>query len=97
MSIPDAPTPPAMTGTWTLTAPDGRQWQAESPLKCCKAEMDERVPADVALARIMREASAPVESAALAQPQGEQQEKDPEDRPALRPSEIGMHWESGNG
>jgi hypothetical protein len=33
----------------------------------------------------------------LAQPQGEQQEKDPEDRPALRPSEIGMHWESGNG
>jgi len=33
----------------------------------------------------------------VAQPQGEQQVKDPEDRPALRPSEIGMHWESGNG
>lgn len=53
MSIADTPTPPAMTGTWTLIAPDGRQWQASSPLKLCKAEMDERVPADIALARIM--------------------------------------------
>lgn len=61
-SIADIVTQRSMEGTWTLTAPDGRQWQAESPLKCCKAEMDERVPADIALARIMREAAVPVES-----------------------------------
>ena len=23
-----------MEGTWTLTAPDGRTWQADSPLRC---------------------------------------------------------------
>lgn len=45
-------TPKAMEGTWTLTAPDGRQWQAENPLRCVKLEMDERVPAEVALARL---------------------------------------------
>lgn len=32
-----------MTGTWTLTAPDGRSYKAENPLKCCKAELDERI------------------------------------------------------
>lgn len=62
MSMADTVTQPAMEGTWTLTSPDGRQWQASSPLKCCKSEMDERVPAAVALARILREAAAPVES-----------------------------------
>lgn len=55
MKIADTPTPPAMPGTWTLTAPDGRQWQAESPLKCCALEMHERVPAHVRAARIVRE------------------------------------------
>ena len=39
-------------GTWTLTAPDGRTWQADSPLRCVSAEMLERVPASVAVARI---------------------------------------------
>lgn len=48
-------TPPPQVGTWTLTAPDGRTWQAESPLKCCSLEQRERVPASVALARIYRE------------------------------------------
>lgn len=46
-------TPEPMPGTWTLTSPDGRQWQAESPLHCCRAEQRERVPAEVALARIL--------------------------------------------
>jgi hypothetical protein len=31
-----------MPGIWTLTAPDGRSFKAENPLKCCKAELDER-------------------------------------------------------
>jgi hypothetical protein len=42
-----------MTGIWTLTAPDGRTWQAETPLRCCGLEQRERVPAEVALARIL--------------------------------------------
>ena len=45
-----------MTGTWTLTAPDGRAWQAQSPLACCGMESRERVPAGVALARILKAA-----------------------------------------
>lgn len=40
------------TGVWTLTAPDGRTWKADSPLKACGAEQRERVPAEVAIARI---------------------------------------------
>jgi hypothetical protein len=51
MSEPTTPKP--MQGTWTLTAPDGRTWQADSPLLALRAEQRERVPADVALARIM--------------------------------------------
>lgn len=50
-------TPKPQAGTWTLTAPDGRTWQAESPLHCCGAESRERVPADVALARILKAAN----------------------------------------
>lgn len=42
-----------MQGTWTLTAPDGRQWQADSPLLVVSKEQRERIPADVALIRIM--------------------------------------------
>lgn len=48
------PTPGPMEGTWTLIAPDGRRWEAGSPLKCCSLELHERVPGDVALARILR-------------------------------------------
>lgn len=48
-------TPPPQAGTWTLTAPDGRTWQADSPLKCCGLEQRERVPASVAMARLAEE------------------------------------------
>jgi hypothetical protein len=51
-----------MVGTWTLTAPDGRTWQADSPLRCTRLEQRERVPADVAFARILKMA-APVTDA----------------------------------
>ena len=50
-------TPKPMAGTWTLTAPDGRTWQADSPLRACGLEQRERVPAQVAMARILEAAS----------------------------------------
>jgi len=46
------PTPKPMAGEWTLTAPDGRTWKAQSPIHCVQAESNSRVPPDVALARI---------------------------------------------
>lgn len=58
-SLADTATPKAQSGTWTLVAPDGRQWKGESPLKVTGAEMRERVPAEVGLARILREVSRP--------------------------------------
>lgn len=57
------PTPKPQTGTWMLTAPDGRTWEAASPLHCCSAEMRERVPANVALARILNTAKLSPEEA----------------------------------
>ena len=39
-------------GMWKLIAPDGRTWEADSPLKAVSAEQRERIPADVQLARI---------------------------------------------
>ena len=42
-----------------LTAPDGRMWQAESPLRCASREQRERVPPDVALARVLAAANEP--------------------------------------
>lgn len=48
-----------MQGTWTLTAPDGRKWEADHPLKCVRAEINGRVPADVQLARILAAADEP--------------------------------------
>ena len=36
-------------GPWTLTAPDGRTWTGETPLRCCGAEHRERVPPAEAL------------------------------------------------
>jgi hypothetical protein len=45
-------TPKAQKGTWTLPAPDGREWKAESPLRVVGVEMRERVPTEVALERI---------------------------------------------
>lgn len=52
-------TPKPQQGTWTLTAPDGRQWQADSPLRTVSLEQRERVPADVALGRVLAMASEP--------------------------------------
>jgi hypothetical protein len=52
-------TPKPMKGTWTLTAPDGRQWQAENPLRTVSLEQRERVPADVALGRVLAMVSEP--------------------------------------
>lgn len=48
-----------MPGTWTLTAPDGRQWQADSPLRAVSLEQRERIPAEVALARVLALANEP--------------------------------------
>lgn len=50
-------TPKPMQGVWTLTAPDGRTWQADAPLRCVAAESRERIPATVALQRIFDAAS----------------------------------------
>lgn len=52
-------TPKPMPGTWTLTAPDGRTWQAESPIRCVALESRERVPPEVALQRIYDAADEP--------------------------------------
>lgn len=56
-------TPKPIRGVWKLTAPDGRTWQAESPLRCCSAEQRERVPADVAIERILEAARPPKKNA----------------------------------
>jgi hypothetical protein len=42
----------AQEGIWTLTAPDGREWKAESPLRAVAQESWERIPPTVALERI---------------------------------------------
>ena len=63
--LADTPTPKPQGGMWTLTAPDGRTYQADSPLRCCGLEQRERVPADVAMARIFRAASEPDDSELL--------------------------------
>lgn len=42
-----------MPGTWTLFAPDGRTWDGDSPLSCAGAEQRSRIPADIALARVL--------------------------------------------
>lgn len=42
-----------MQGTWTLTAPNGRKWESDHPLKCVRAEINDRVPASTQLERIM--------------------------------------------
>lgn len=52
-------TPKSMLGTWTLVRPDGKQFEAESPIHCVRAEMDERVPPSVQLARVLAAAEEP--------------------------------------
>ncbi len=63
--LADTPTPKPQAGLWTLTAPDGRMYQADSPLRCCGLEQRERIPADVAMARIIRASSEPDDSELL--------------------------------
>lgn len=46
---------PPQAGTWTLTAPDGRTWTAGSPLEAAGLEQRERIPASVAMARILED------------------------------------------
>lgn len=46
-------TPKPQAGTWTLIAPDGRTWKADSPLRCVAIEQRERVPDHIAMARII--------------------------------------------
>lgn len=41
-----------MAGTWRLIAPDGRVYEASSPLACCGAEQRDRLPAKVILERM---------------------------------------------
>lgn len=45
-----------MKGTWTLTAPDGRKWEAETPLQCVSLEQKDRVPPEIAIERIFNAA-----------------------------------------
>lgn len=52
--LAEQPTPQPMAGEWTLTAPDGRAFTADSPIRCMHAEMNERIPPLLALARIRR-------------------------------------------
>jgi len=41
-----------MEGTWTLVAPNGNRYHADSPLKCCRSEQSTRVPDEIALQRL---------------------------------------------
>lgn len=43
---------PHQEGQWTLTAPDGRTWMADSPLRVVSQEQRSRIPASVAMERI---------------------------------------------
>jgi len=50
-----AETQKQQAGTWILIAPDGRRFEAETPMLCARNELHDRVPASVALERIMAE------------------------------------------
>ena len=65
-------TPKPMEGTWVLVAPNGREYTGPSPIQALRAEQAERVPAHVAVQRIMAEVAyphhcAPEDVAALVQ------------------------------
>ncbi len=40
-----------MEGTWTLVAPNGNRYHADTPLKCCRSEQEERVLKEVSTKR----------------------------------------------
>lgn len=52
-------TPAPMQGPWTLKRPDGKFYVADSPIACVRAEQAERVPALVAVQRIVAEVAYP--------------------------------------
>lgn len=54
---------PVQNGTWTLTAPDGRQFQADTPLRCASLEQRNRIPTAVRDQRIFDAADAWCEGA----------------------------------
>lgn len=45
-------TPKPQVGVWTLIAPDGRRWNAPTPIQAVAKEQRERIPAHVALQNI---------------------------------------------
>ena len=55
----DSKTPPPAKGEWRLIGPDGREWRGPSPLSTVSAEMRERVPPEIQLARVMAAVSEP--------------------------------------
>jgi hypothetical protein len=44
--------PKPQTGTWILTTPNGMEFKAESPIKCCRKEQKTRIPKEVSAARL---------------------------------------------
>jgi hypothetical protein len=46
-------TPKPMPGIWQLRRPDGRYYMGESPIACLRMEQAERVPAQVAVQRVV--------------------------------------------
>lgn len=66
--LPESTTPRWQAGTWTLTAPDGRTWQADSPLKTVGAEQRDRIPAELALKRIFAACEESAQPQAVAVP-----------------------------
>ena len=56
---------PHQEGIWTLTAPDGRVWKGDSPLKAVVAEQVERIPATVRVDRLLNALRAEFPKAAL--------------------------------
>ena len=52
-------TPKPMQGPWMLKRPDGKHYKGDSPIACVRAELADRVPAQVAVQRIMAEVAYP--------------------------------------
>lgn len=54
LEIAARPTPKPVEGLWYLLAPDGRVFNGNSPMECITAEINDRIPPLIALARIRR-------------------------------------------
>lgn len=51
--IADCFTSKPEAGVWKLISPSGIEFTADSPLRCCQLESRQRIPAEVALARVI--------------------------------------------